>query len=138
MADTLEGPRGEVCYEAPGGIRKMAIKRRSAMAGASVKLPAADTVSVILGKCPVMREFLAARQYEDGSARSPGVLRLTTQGSLWELVIQDPDAAARLTLRDPKLDHLLVSMDTLLVLEEAPWETDRYLAERLAKPRKKN
>jgi hypothetical protein len=67
-----------------------------------------------------------------------GNLRLASQGRLWELTLQDPDALARLTLRDESLDRVLLLAEQMLGVEEAPWETDRWLAERAAsKPKKK-
>lgn len=115
----------------------MALKKRDPMAGPRSAPQGPAMASVLLGKLSCVREFLAATTYEDGSARTVGNLRIASQGRLWELTLQDPDALARLTVRDESLDKALLALETLLGVEEAPWETDRWLAERAAKNGKK-
>jgi hypothetical protein len=92
---------------------------------------------VLLAKLPLLREFLSAGQYEDGSPRTPGNMRIGSQGVLWEITLQDPDALARLTFRGQELDKTLLMAETYLGAEDAPWETDRYLAEKAAATPKK-
>jgi hypothetical protein len=109
------------------------MKRRASYALSELIPPAAAGASVILAKLPGLREFLSFTSYDDGSVRQPGTLRLTSHYGAWEVTVQDPDAAARLTVRDGSLDKALLLIEQLLGAEEAPWETDRYLAERQAK-----
>lgn len=122
-------------YQRPEKV--MAIKKRVMLDGAGGQVPGASSVSILLAKLPALREFLSATSYEDGSRRAPGVLRVQTQGTLWEITIQDPEAAARLTVRGQELDKTLLLLEQLLGVEEAPWELDRYLAEKRDGKKKK-
>jgi len=138
IADHVGDARGPVAYSVPYEVYSVAIKKRAPMTGTTAKIPAAEAVSTILGKLPALREFTSARQYEDGSNRNPGTFKVSTQGTLWEILLQDPDAAARLTVRDLSLDKALLLAETWLGAEDAPWETDQYLAQKLTqkKPKK--
>lgn len=116
---------------------KMAIKKRDPMAGPRGAAQGPSAVSVILAKLPALREFLSCTTYEGGSMRTVGNMRVASQGRLWEITLQDPDALARLTVRDESLDKALMLLEQLLGVEEAPWETDRWLVERSTKNQKK-
>lgn len=111
----------------------VALKKRDPMAGPRGAAPGPSPTSTLLGKLPAIREFLSATAYEDGSPRTVGNLRVASQGRLWEVTLQDPDALARLTVRDESLDRCLTLLEQLVGVEEAPWETDRWLAERAQK-----
>lgn len=115
----------------------MPVKRRAPLAQVGALAPPAPAASMILARLPALREFLSATSYDDGSPRSPGTFRLSSRFAAWEVTIQDPDAAARLTARDVSLDKALLLVEQLLGVEDAPWETDRYLAEALSKKSKK-
>lgn len=117
--------------------RGVGIKKRLPPDGVGGIMPSALGTSVLLAKLPALREFLSCTSYEDGTARTPGYLRVQTQGTLWEVTIQDPDAAARLTARAQELDKALLLVEQLLGVDEAPWELDRYLAERRDGKKKK-
>lgn len=116
---------------------QMAIKKRDPMSGPRGAPQGPKGTSMILAKLPLLREFLSATQYDDGSTRTVGNMRVGSQGRLWEITLQDIDALARITVREEDLDKALLLAEQLLGMSEAPWETDRYLAERAASPRKK-
>lgn len=116
---------------------KVALKKRDPMAGPRGAAQGPKPTSTILGKLPALREFLSATTYEDGTNRTVGNLRIGSQGRLWEMTLQDPDALARLTVREEDCDKCLLLLEQLLGVPEAPWETDRYLAEKAAKGNKK-
>lgn len=115
----------------------MAIKKRTGDGPINLVMPGPAAASVIFGKLPLLREFLSSTTYEGGERRVPGNLRVASQGRLWDLSVQDPDAMARLTVRDESLDKALMLMETLLGVEEAPWETDRWLVTRSQEKKKK-
>lgn len=93
--------------------------------------------SVILGKCPKIREHLTATTYEDGDMRTPGYLWLKTTSSQWVLTLFSPDDCARLDCRAATLDEVLMLAEKWLSVEDAPWEIDTYLQEKKAKTKKK-
>ena len=109
------------------------MKRRQPPAGAGAIAPALPATSVVLSKFVLLREFLTATSYEDGSARTPGDLALRNRGVAFEITLYDPDAGLRLPVRGPTLDDALTLAEKLLGVETAPWEVDRYLTEQLAK-----
>lgn len=116
---------------------EMAIKKRDPLAGPRGGLQGPAGASVILAKLPAVREFLSSTEYEDKSPRTVGNIRIGSQGRLWEVTVQDPDALARMTVRDESLDKALLLVEQLLGVDEAPWETDRYLAEKAQGKHKK-
>jgi len=82
--------------------------------------------SVILAKLPLIREWLSATAYDDGSVRQTGALRITSRDALWHLTLTDPDARARLMVSDTSLDKALLLLETLLGADQAPWQADPY------------
>lgn len=114
-------------------VRSM--KRRSVAADGLPVVPAIGMASTILAKLPHLREFLTATAYDDGTARRPGYLWLSNKGSVLEVVLFDPDACARMPVTAVTFDDVLLAAEKLLGVEEAPWQQDSYLAERMAKKR---
>jgi hypothetical protein len=113
------------------------MKKRSLGMGEGEKLPALSGESVVLKRFPRVREFLTAIYYDDGSARSTGVIWLKTDSLAFAVTLLDPDACARITARAQSIDDALTLAEKLLDAENAPWELDRYAAERAMKGKKK-
>lgn len=100
--------------------------------------PAAPHATSYLVLSPLLIEFASATSYEDGTARVPGYFTVRVRGTEWECTLYDPDAGARLPVRAPTVDDMMVAVELALGAQEAPWEQDRYLMEQLAKrPKKK-
>lgn len=121
----------------PRPEKEMGIKKRPSQAQSATVTPPAKATSVLLAKLPALREWLTATAYEDGSARTPGKLSVETYGQTWSVLLRDPDAAARMNVRGEELDKVLMLVEQLLGVEEAPWERDNWLAEQLVKKGKK-
>lgn len=116
------------------------VKRRSPMTGEGVPLPVLSLESTILKKLPLLREFLTATAYDDGSIRQPGYFWFLNDGPAFSLHLFDVDACARLVLRAPTFDETFALAETALGMENAPWLPDRFLAARqegAKKPRRK-
>lgn len=79
---------------------------------------------------------MATVRYDDGETRQPGQLILKTQGAAWVVVVKDPDACAQLQCVGQTLDDALALADLLLGAEDAPWELDRWAADRARKSKK--
>lgn len=114
-----------------------AMKRRLVSAEPGTPPPALPAVSTTLAKLPLLREFLTATAYDDGSIRTPGYVWLKNTGAVFEITCFDPDSGTRLPVRAATLDELLSAVEKLLGAEAAPWEADRYLTEQLTKKRRK-
>lgn len=112
------------------------MKRRTPPAAGLPALPLEDQ-SKVLHKFPLIREFLSSTAYEDQSPRQPGYFTLRNRGGSYEVTVYDPDAGLRCAVRAMTLDDVLAATELLLGAAEAPWETDRWLTEQLAKNRKK-
>jgi hypothetical protein len=132
----------------PGGAKslqwswlesRMTMKKREALGLTGVVMPGPASTSVILAKLPNVRDFLSSTAWDDGSPRVPGKMSLTANGTVWEVTLQCPSTASRMTFRGGKLDDVLTLAEQYVNAPDAPWEVDRYLAEKLAekKPRKK-
>lgn len=137
VADRVGSADGPTVLYSPVPEWGMTLKRRPGPGAAGAVQPAAQAASTIMGKLPAMREFLTATVYDDGSARAPGRLRIETQGTIWAVTVQDPDACARLTCRAPTLDGALLLVEQCLGVEDSPWELDRYLAQAQTTSKKK-
>lgn len=119
--------------------KTVGMKKREALGLVGVIMPGANPVSVTLSKLPSIREFLSCTVWEDGTGRQPGTVKISTNGTVWEVLLQCPSTASRLVIRSAKLDEALMAAEQYCSAPDAPWEVDRYLAEKLAekKPRKK-
>lgn len=113
------------------------MKRRAAPQGGLPVVPALPATSVMLGKLPLIREFLSATAYDDGTMRTPGYYTFRNRGHSYELTLSDPDSGMRLVARGPDIDKTFSLAETLLGTEDAQWEIDRYLTEQLEKKRPK-
>lgn len=113
------------------------MKRKIVTAGAGVIMPRLSETSLLLAKLPAIREFLTQTAYEDNTSRQPGYLTLRNKGHAFELTLYDWDGGCRLPLLDSTFDKVLLGMEALLGLEDAPWAVDKYLMEMLAKKTKR-
>lgn len=137
VAERVGDTRAEPHTISPRSDWKMGVKKRDPMAQNGAPSTPAKAASVILAKLPALREWLTATTYEDGTARTPGKLSLEVYGTVWSVLLRDPDAAARLSIKGEDLDKTLLLVEQLLGVEEAPWERDDWLASQLAKKKKK-
>jgi len=78
----------------------------------------------------------AVTRYDDGDARNPGSLFVSTQGSMWRVTVTEPDSCLKLTMMAQTLDDALAGLCLALESESIPWEIDAYAMSR--KPKKKN
>ena len=118
--------------------KALTMKRREALGLTGVPPVGAAPASVMLAKVPSLREWLTATTYDDGTARTPGALRLSTRNALWCATVTDPDAGARLLVSSDSLDKLLLLVEQLIGAAEAPWEIDPYATRTgQKKPKKK-
>lgn len=108
-------------------------KRAPLVTGAHIIVPPLPAKSLMLNKTPLLREWLSATSYEDGSPRVPSYVTLRNRGATYEITLYDPDQGARLVVAGPEIDHVLMALEQLLGVDEAPWEIDKYLAEQLTK-----
>lgn len=113
------------------------MKRRAKPADGLPTVPALGMGSVILAKCPLLREFLSATTYEDSTLRTPGYVTWRNRGYAYEITLYDPDSGMRLPVRHPEIDKLFGLVETMLGAEDAQWEVDQYLSEQLAKKQKR-
>lgn len=116
---------------------EVAIKKRPTAEGIILQMPGPVPTSTMFGKLSLLREFMSATTYEDGTRRTPGKLFWGSQGRLWELTLKDADALAQLIVREESLDKAFLLLETLLGVEEAPWETDQWAAKKAAEKGKK-
>jgi hypothetical protein len=128
----IETPKGTQPY--PIGD---AMKRRSTPAVGHTVQAALPAASTILAKLPAIRAFVTDTQYDDGTPRTPGYLTIRNRGIAFEITLYDPDSGTRLPLRAPDLDKLLLLIEQLVGVEDAPWELDPYLTEQLERRAKK-
>lgn len=113
------------------------MKKRQPMSSANLPPVALPATSVILGKLPALREFLTATAYDDGDMRTPGYMTIRNRVTSFEVTLYDPDAGARMPVRGDTLDAVLVLVEQLLGVAEAPWEHDQYLTDQLTKKKRK-
>lgn len=85
-----------------------------------------ERASKVLGTMPHLVDHLSVTRYDDGSARTPGTMIVKTMGSVWVLVLKEPDAGLQMQVTGTSIDDALVLADMLLGAEDAPWETDRW------------
>lgn len=111
--------------------------RRRVSSPDTLKLPPLPSDSKLLVKCPLLREFLTAREYSDGTPRTPGYFTLRPGVLDFACTLSDPDACQRATVRARNLDDLFAGLELLLGAEDGPWEPDNYLLEQAAKKTKK-
>lgn len=109
------------------------MKRRVPLTEGNYIPPALPATSDVLRKLPQLREFITATTYEDGSVRVPGDFALRNRGTGFEVTLYDPDAGLRLPCRGSTIDDAFMLAEKLLGVEDAPWEVDDYLTQRLAK-----
>jgi len=134
--------RGYVCTHAVRSTREGAETRISfptefvhmrkkrvgggAVPGGPTNLAAVE--STVLGSMPAFIAHCAVTRYEDGDARKVGWINITTRGGMWQITAKDPDSAASITATGQTLDDALALIDLLLGADDAPWESDAYLA----------
>ena len=93
--------------------------------------------SVVFGKLQAIVSHIGVTQYDDGEARKPGWITLSTLGSSWKVEAKDPDSCSKLVVVQTTLDDALALLCVLLESEEAPWEPDTWLAASAAKSKAK-
>lgn len=112
------------------------MKRRTPAEAGLPALPL-PSESKLFAKLPLIREFLSATAYDDGSPRQPGYLTVRNRGGSYEITAYDPDAGLRAAVRAMTIDDTWAALELLLGAAEAPWETDHYLMDQLLKKKKR-
>lgn len=113
----------------------MAIKKRSAPMQDTVHLAPVES-TIWEGLMPLI-EHMALRQYEDKSPREPGWVTIKSQGAAWIVQVKDPDSCCSFSAVGPTLDSALETAALLLSCDDAPWESDRWLADAASRKKKK-
>lgn len=117
--------------------KERSMKRRNLTPGEGLPPVGVSALSVLFGKYPKLREHLTCMAYENGEIRTPGYLWWKTTMTAHVVTLFDPDAGARLDCRASTIDEAWALAEKLLGAEDAPWEHDQYLAERMTKRKKK-
>lgn len=133
----LGGPAGTVLAEfRHWEIAEM--KKRSADQVAATPLGAAlvSSNTKLLDKCPHIVKQCSVVKYDDGDARQPGSLFISTQGSMWRVTVTEPDACLKLSMLALELDDAVAAVELALGSESIPWEVDTYAMSRKPKNRK--
>lgn len=118
------------------GDERMPVRKR-VPSGELPVIPALSLETKILGKCPLLMEWITATAYEDGSVRQPGYFQVRNRTIEFEITVYDPDAGMRIAIRARELDKAFAGVEAILGAVDAPWEPDRYLTSLLPKPKKK-
>jgi len=113
------------------------MKRRGKATADQIVAAQASAVTKMFGQFPHLVEHLTARQYDDGSPRSPGRIMWDTVGSMFRLVAKEPDAGMQLPVIMMSMDDAFVQLELLLGTDEAPWEPDPFAKSKPAQNRKK-
>lgn len=118
------------------GHRRDTVKKRASAPGPMLRpLLPADTK--VLKPFPLLVEFLTCITYEDAQPREPGYMRIRPGLHDFEGTLYDPDAGQRCSIRGKTLDDVFAALNLLAGAPEAPWETDQYLTDQLAKKTRK-
>jgi hypothetical protein len=111
--------------------------RRRAVEATPLQLPDLPAVTKLWAKLPTFVAFLTARSYEDGGARLPGTFWFDGSSSGFAITLRDVDQCLRLVVRAPTIDDVFAAAELAIGTENAPWETDQFLAEKRAERKKK-
>lgn len=85
---------------------------------------------------PLLSAHLCDLTYTDPPGkRKPGTLSIRTRLGLWCGTLRDPDSKNMLTAEAHDPEALLDALESLLMLEDAPWQPDPF-AEEKPKPRR--
>lgn len=112
------------------------LKRRTAAPQGQI-VTALEMPQLFAKRWPALAEFLVATQFEDGTSRVPGELKMSNRGANWLLTLYDVEQACRLPVNAPTIEHGLGLLEQLLGVGEAPWESDQYLQTLLDRRKKK-
>jgi len=115
---------------------EMPLKRRDGVSQGGI-VAALEMPALLAKRWPVVGEFLVATQFDDGSSRVPGELKLANRGAGWLCTLYDVEQAARISVNAPTVEQGLSLLEQLLGVEEAPWEHDQYLQTLLDRRKKK-
>jgi len=113
------------------------MKKRTAKAEVSDAKHRAPVETEFFGELMALVEHCCVTKYDDGDPREPGWLTIKAQGSAWIVQVKDPDSAMSFSAVGATLDKALETANLLLGCDEAPWESDAWLASR-KRPKKKN
>lgn len=101
-------------------------KRKGRRGSAEAATIVASTESRLFAGLPHLVEHISAREWDDGSPRTPGLIMIMTRGSTWQVLAKEPDEKLKLVVYMPTIDDALLQLELLLGSDEAPWEPDTY------------
>jgi hypothetical protein len=113
------------------------MKRKRQPAEGQPSTVQAAVVSKMFAATPHVVEHLAARQYDDGAVRQPGTMIVSIVGSMYKVVLKDPDSCQQMQVLAATLDDVMITADLLLSSDEAPWEPDPWAKQKGAQKSKK-
>lgn len=115
---------------------RMPIKRR-VPPDAPLQFPDLPSVTKLFQRLPTFVAFITARSYDDGAPRLPGKFWVDASSAGFTLTLIDVDQALRLTIRAGTIDDVFAAAETALGADNAPWEVDKFQAERQAEKKSK-
>jgi len=119
------------------GDLQMMQRRKVADGQGEGVLSAADLTYKPLSKMASLIAHLALTKYEDGSPRVPGRMRVEVKGALWQVSLEDVDAAAVLRVSASTISEALQQANLLLESADTLWEPAPWLRQPAPKKRGK-
>lgn len=86
--------------------------------------------STLFGQLLPFLEHLAICKLPDGTARTPGTAIIKTDGSVWKMILKEPDPKLQLQLVASTIDDLFALAALTLEGVDAPWEADKWAQDR--------
>lgn len=69
---------------------------------------------------------LCVVRFEDGTPRKPGRMFIETQGTMWKIVLKEPEGGLELAVCANTIDDALATADLLLGSDQCPWQLDPW------------
>lgn len=116
--------------------RRRKVKKKIALSPAEVKRHLAPMETEVLREFMPIIEHLAITQYDDKDVRQVGRMTLQTKGSVWQVILKDPDSCQEMVVNGQTLDEVLALTARLVSSEEAPWQPDVWAMQQKKKSKK--
>lgn len=123
-------------YQFPS-LWSVQMKKLTTGVGTGEKLPPLSADSVIFKKFPRYREFISAREYDDGSPRLPGRVWLDSDNLAFTATIFERSGFGRMRFRAQSQDDLFAAIEAFLSQENPQWEDDDFAREKAAEKNSK-
>lgn len=118
-------------------LESFKVARRPAAAASPEERGPAASSSKFLDGFPMLKSYLSDLCYEDTKdPREPSSLIIVAREGRWQVTLKDPSTCTQLRVQVDRLEALWGALESLLVSETAPWQTDAWAASR-ARPKGK-